>query len=704
MKQKKLYKAFASAAACALALAIAVSGVYASSPEISPNAEAVAAPLSTPAPESAALPESAVAESAPAAGRLFGQPEETAERAAEQAQEAARPGLIQQTLPVPPLLPGGGLQQIVPVRVEIVAVVAADDGTPIGGGQIFSFAIAREGINMPAGGSSTGSSFNVSVPIVGNVTGSSIVYLMPGWYTIREINPKDIGTYKWAGVTYDAPIDGYGRFKVAAGTSMSLTARNTYTSQATGTLSIILPPVTNTVLGDAFGNESFSYTLKADRSYYPMPERNSFALRNGESIDLGSIAYSQAGVYTYTLRQAKGSNPNISYDASVYTLTVEVKSVGGTLTASVSWAKDRQPLSSPKAIAFVNTAGSFKPEKDASLTVTKEVAAFAAGDGARTKFSFTLTTVDKYREVSELSFELRDGESKTFAFASGTRFYLEEEGAERYNAAYSEQNGTLTGRKHVTVTNTKKQAHSEGFDLKIAKKVSSYAEGDSQRTKFLFTLTFLQADGKTAKTSFSLKDGQSKTVSGIPKGTAYFLEEDAPEYGTIYSGGQKGKISSNQEVVVINKAAQLEAAETGSVSVTKQVKSFAKGDDSETEFSFTATFDFGTEGEWNVEFTLKDGETQVFTDLADGTAYRILENDSEGAYTATYYASKGKISAGESLEATVVNHAKVKDKGEASPQTGDFSKTNFFAIAVSSFAVLVAAVLRKRAKESGTGK
>lgn len=72
-----------------------------------------------------------------------------------------------------------------------------------------------------------------------------------------------------------------------------------------------------------------------------------------KTVDFGAITYDEAGTYTYTLSEVQGSLSGVTYDETVYTVTVNVTDNGqGQLGASVSYAIGEEPAISA---TFTNT-------------------------------------------------------------------------------------------------------------------------------------------------------------------------------------------------------------------------------------------------------------------------------------------------------------------------------------------------------------
>lgn len=89
------------------------------------------------------------------------------------------------------------------------------------------------------------------------------------------------------------------------------------------------------------GDQSCSYTLRAEHAGDPMPSGSSgseytFTITGTNDHSVGPITtYSAPGVYSYTLRQTAGTAAHYSYDTRVYHISVYVVNVSGTLKTEV---------------------------------------------------------------------------------------------------------------------------------------------------------------------------------------------------------------------------------------------------------------------------------------------------------------------------------------------------------------------------------
>ncbi len=104
---------------------------------------------------------------------------------------------------------------------------------------------------------------------------------------------------------------------------------------------------------------SFTFTIDGENDA-PMPAQTTVTLNkptagNETTGAFDDITFTEAGTYVYTISETAGENENIDYDASQYTVTVEVgadATTGALNIDSVSYTKDGEAVDS---IAFTNT-------------------------------------------------------------------------------------------------------------------------------------------------------------------------------------------------------------------------------------------------------------------------------------------------------------------------------------------------------------
>jgi pilin isopeptide linkage protein len=118
------------------------------------------------------------------------------------------------------------------------------------------------------------------------------------------------------------------------------------------------PPVTKVVNGDTPSEaQEFRFVFRADDPLYPMPEGSSEGVKTASlmgagSVEFGTIAYTSAGTYSYTVTEEDTGNRSYSYDKSIYRMTVTVTQNETTLTADVQITRDG---AAQESMVFVNT-------------------------------------------------------------------------------------------------------------------------------------------------------------------------------------------------------------------------------------------------------------------------------------------------------------------------------------------------------------
>ena len=353
--------------------------------------------------------------------------------------------------------------------------------------------------------------------------------------------------------------------------------------------------------------------------------------------------------------------------------------------------------------------------KTGSLTISKTVDSPAGSDSEK-KFEFTVIlnmdvngefdAVDQDGGATKVKFvngsteepiELADGETLTIEGLPAGITYTVVEKAEDYFIISSEGNtGIITEASDETSgdegepTRDGNTAEAEGSsaeaaftntretgDLVVSKTVDSTNEGDKNK-EFHFTITL--GDDTVSGTfgditftdgvaEFTLKDGDSKTATGLPAGITYEVaeEEDGQDGFVTVKTGETGTIVKEN----VAEAAFTNVKSEGGLVVSKRVISALEADH-DTEFTFQIKLTgegaedvsgtFGgitfTEGESD-EFTLKDGEYQIITGLPDGMAYTVTETSAEGFTTTvdgeTTSEIEGSISKDETQKADFVN-------------------------------------------------
>ncbi len=222
----------------------------------------------------------------------------------------------------------------------------------------------------------------------------------------------------------------------------------------------LLVPVTatKTMSGRRPQHGEFHFTLTAGDGA-PMPantENGTLSVSNGYrgEINFGHILYEQAGTYTYTLREEAGSAKGVTYDDTVYTLTVTVTDDGaGALTAATAISGGQD-----SSLTFRNT---YKPDP-VTVNLTGENNADGIKEltdtaGSKTLKDFELHFILKAEDGTVIE-TVKDNDTTGFNFADIT--YTEAQTAVYY---IEEAQGAIPGMTYdaavykVTVTVTDDQ-------------------------------------------------------------------------------------------------------------------------------------------------------------------------------------------------------------------------------------------------------
>ncbi len=163
-------------------------------------------------------------------------------------------------------------------------------------------------------------------------------------YTVTEL-PGTKG-----GVAYDSTVhklvitvtdDGAGQLTTTAklnGADVALNAINfSFTNSYDVTDAQLSLTATKSMTGRQPLHDEFEFVLAAVTAGAPLPANTT--VKNGYRgiVDFGTITYQKAGTYQYTIRETQGSLAGVTYDDTVYIITVTVTDNGqGALSAAVT--------------------------------------------------------------------------------------------------------------------------------------------------------------------------------------------------------------------------------------------------------------------------------------------------------------------------------------------------------------------------------
>lgn len=162
---------------------------------------------------------------------------------------------------------------------------------------------------------------------------------------------------------------------------------NTYTTEPATLNGEENLSVTKKLVGREWGNEeSFTFTITAagdNAENTPLPSEKTLTLTNPNPNEdtatgnFGDITYEKPGTYIYKITENKGDNAITQWDASEYTVTVDVKDDGtGELKVKSCSVKKSGDEGNSNSITFTNTyEASSTPTKDVTVNDAKTSAA-----------------------------------------------------------------------------------------------------------------------------------------------------------------------------------------------------------------------------------------------------------------------------------------------------------------------------------------
>ena len=183
--------------------------------------------------------------------------------------------------------------------------------------------------------------------------------------------------------------------------------------------------------------------------------------------------------------------------------------------------------------------------------------------------------------------------------------------------------------------------------LKVSKKVEG--ENPDANKEFRFEVTFT-GQGAPASQQFTLKGGESWSLSDIPVGVAYTVREtDAAGYLPDVESMSGTIVAGTTELTFINRVPQ-ESEQPAMLTISKQLAGNYPEEDLEKPFRFTLKIN-GAES----VFTLKAGE-QIQLQLAPGASYELTEEDySKEGYRVSIANGSGTAQSGQSIQVVATN-------------------------------------------------
>ena len=201
----------------------------------------------------------------------------------------------------------------------------------------------------------------------GSIALSSITYDRPGThsYILRE---RGAGTHDrgmtFSGASYivvtTVSDNGEGKLSVKHAFEDAQTKKATFTNVYRAAPASVKITAIKTLVGRDLRDGEFAFTLtgEGDAADISRTAKNDA----GGNVSFDELTFEAPGVYTFRISEVKGTEEGMTYDESVYTITVTVVDNGkGQLEASLSYTKNGEAV---EAIEFCNTFTEQKtPEK-----------------------------------------------------------------------------------------------------------------------------------------------------------------------------------------------------------------------------------------------------------------------------------------------------------------------------------------------------
>ena len=308
---------------------------------------------------------------------------------------------------------------------------------------------------------------------------------------------------------------------------------------------------------------------------YPIEAKNG---KDGK-VSFGELSFTNPGTYHAAVTERANGDVLVEDDAHAYTFDITVTQTGAGLKAEVSNERGKKtftntftPHDNTKAVTKADASGVLVDVDGKlvcvgdTLTYTINWANNSVDDrGAAQAADVTVTDVlPKGVNYVEGSADgaAYDAATRTLTWslgeqaagATGTLSFDVKVSADAATVDDIANTATVKVGENESQTNTTHNSVSREGSLTVKKTVVG---GDSQR-EFGFTVTLADEDGEPVsgtfgkgdgavtftggKATFTLRDGEKKTVAGLPVGARYTVTEDAAEgYATAVNGADGSK-------------------------------------------------------------------------------------------------------------------------------------------------------------------
>ena len=247
------------------------------------------------------------------------------------------------------------------------------------------------------------------------------------------------------------------------------------------------------------------------------------------------------------------------------------------------------------------------------------------------------------------------------------KYYFEEISSPSGYTFDREEDGSIKKKYYFSVYDEKETVVVKAYNIKIkgslmiTKSVRNEDDApltDKQKNEeFIFSVAFskdgtysYKIDEGPVQTiengeTICLKHGQTAVFEDIDEGISYEVKEKNVKGYALTGTGHAGNITEKGSAATFINT--YKSDEMGSLRIKKEVidNSTDQSADPDKEYNFKINSD-----EISEEFTLKDGEEKVFTDIPEGTKFVITERDyQDEGYTASVKIYEGTIRGAEEL-------------------------------------------------------
>ena len=424
--------------------------------------------------------------------------------------------------------------------------------------------------------------------------------------------------------------------------------------------------------------DPLSYTK--DGVEHEFTNGGSFTLADGESVTITGIP--DGSTFEITETQEEGFEPAIMNPADG---KGEITAEAAEVTVTVENKKTPSDDKTGSVTVIKTVTGDDVTAEDLVKQFNFTAAFYIDGTPITDPLSYTKGG-DKYEFTNGGTFTLAHGESVTITgIPDGSTFEITETQEEGFEPAImnpADGKGEITAEASkitVTVENKKTPSDDKTGSVTVIKTVTGDdVTAEDLVKQFSFTAAFY-IDGTpitdpliytkggdkyefTNGGSFTLANGESVTITGIPDGADYIVAEEdysSEGYETTYTN-ESGKITaeaSEVTVTVENRKASNGSPQLPPIQPQPQLgalvvkKTVAAGGELDRQFTFTFTFTDQTGAQLAGPFEyvksdgtvssvanggqimLRSGESVSFSGLPEGTRYSVKETGNEGYVT-----------------------------------------------------------------------